>query len=71
MAKLGRSCLENELYQQSVDYLREAISHRQRSQPNRGIGDGTLSGYYGGQARAYAGLKKTAEAVDAACGAVD
>ncbi len=70
MAMLGRSCLENEIYQPSVDYLEEAIAVHQRTAPRRGIGDGTLSGYYGDQARAYAGLKKTPEAVDAAAAAV-
>ncbi len=70
MAALGRSCLENELYQQSVDYFNEAISLHQRTQPGRGIGNGVLSSYYASQARAYAGLGKTAEAVDAACGAI-
>jgi tetratricopeptide (TPR) repeat protein len=70
MAMLGRSCLENEIYQKAVDYLAEAIDLHQRTAPNRGIGDGTLSGYYGDQGRAYAGLKKTPEAVDAAAAAV-
>ncbi len=70
MAVLGRSCLENEFYQKAVDYLTEAIALRQRTAPNRGIGDGVLSGYYGDQGRAYAGLKKTPEAVDAAAAAV-
>jgi hypothetical protein len=70
MAMLGRSCLENEIYQPSVDYLAEAIAVHQRTAPRRGIGDGTLSGYYGDQARAFAGLKKTPEAVDAAAAAV-
>ena len=70
MARLGQSCLENELYQQSVDYFSEVIPLHQRTQPGRGIGNGTLSNYYYWQARAYAGLGKTAEAVDAACGAV-
>ncbi len=70
MAALGRSCLENQLYQQAADYLQEAIVLHQRTAPNRGIGDGTLSGYYGDQARAYAGLKKTPEAVEAAAAAV-
>jgi tetratricopeptide (TPR) repeat protein len=68
MSTLGHSCLENQLYQQSVAYFEEAISHLQRTRAHRGIGDGTLSGYYGGLARAYAGLKKTIEAVDAAAG---
>jgi tetratricopeptide (TPR) repeat protein len=70
MAMLGQSCLENCLYAKSVDYLAEAIALHQRTAPRRGIGDGTLSRYYGDQARAYAGLKKTAEAVDAAAAAV-
>ena len=39
-------------------------------QVNRGIGDGTLSNYYVWLAQAYAGLKKTAEAVDAAAAAM-
>ena len=56
MAALGRSCLENELYQQSVDYFKEAIPLHQRTQPGRGIGNGALSSYYASQARAYAGL---------------
>ncbi|MBN2473222.1 MAG: hypothetical protein JXB62_01340 [Pirellulales bacterium] len=70
MAALAYSCLENELFQQSVDYYDEVIPLHQRTQPRRGIGNGTLSGYYGHQARAYAGLKDTAKAVDAACGAI-
>ncbi len=64
------SCLENQLYEQSVAYYKELIPLHQRTQPRRGIGNGTLSDYYGKMARAYAGLKKTAEAVDAACGAI-
>jgi hypothetical protein len=70
MAMLGASCLENELYQQSVAYYDEAIANHQRTAPRRGIGDGTLSSYYGQQARAYSGLKKTDQAVDAAAAAV-
>ena len=70
MAMLGRSCLENEIYRPAADYLAEAIALRQRTAANRGIGDGVLSGYYGDQARAFAGLKQTPEAVDAAAAAV-
>jgi len=70
MAALAYSCLENELFQQSVDYYQELIPLHQRTQPRRGIGNGTLSGYYGHMGRAYAGLKDTAGAVDAACGAI-
>jgi len=70
MAMLGRSCLENEIYVEAVGYLKEAIAQHQSSAPRRGIGDGTLSGYYGDLARAFAGWKKTPEAVDAAAAAV-
>ena len=70
MAALAASCLENQLYEQSVAYYKELIPLHQRTQPRRGIGNGTLSDYYGKMAQAYAGLKKTADAVDAACGAI-
>ena len=70
MAMLGRSCLENAIYRKAADYLAEAIAHRQQTASRRGMGDSVLSGYYGDQARAFAGLKKTPEAVDAAAAAV-
>ncbi|NQU25208.1 MAG: hypothetical protein HQ567_28320 [Candidatus Nealsonbacteria bacterium] len=70
IAALGHSCLENKLYEQSVTYYEELIPLHQRSQPNRGIGNGTLSQYYADMAQAYGGLQNTAKAVDAACGAV-
>jgi tetratricopeptide (TPR) repeat protein len=70
LSSLAQSCLQNELFQQSVAYFKELIPLHQRTQPRRGIGDGTLSGYYSALANAYAGLKKTADAVDAAGGAI-
>ena len=70
MAELGAVCLHTELYEQSVEYFKQAISQRERTAANRGIGDGTLSSYHGQQASAYAGLQRTPEAVDAAMGAV-
>ncbi|MHC4181230.1 MAG: tetratricopeptide repeat protein, partial [Planctomycetota bacterium] len=70
MAALAKSCLDNQLYEQSAAYYEELIPLHQRTRPRRGIGGGTLSSYYGYMARAYAGLKNTAKAVDAACGAV-
>jgi tetratricopeptide (TPR) repeat protein len=70
MALLGESCLENALFGASAAYFREAIAEHQRSAPHRGIGDGVLSRYYGQLAAAYSGLKKTSEAVEAACGAI-
>jgi predicted Zn-dependent protease len=70
LAALAYSCLENELFQQSAAYYEELIPLHQRTQPNRGIGNGTLSSYYGSMAKAYAGLKQTTRAVDAASGAI-
>ena len=70
LAPLAYSCLENQLYRQSVDYYNELIPLHQRTQPRRGIGNGTLSSYYSSLALAHAGLKDTAGAVDAACGAI-
>ncbi len=70
MASLAHSCLENQLYDQSVAYYEEVINLHQRTQPRRGIGNGTLSSYYWNLSQAYSGLNKTPEAVDAACGAI-
>lgn len=70
MAALAHSCLENHLYDQSVAYYEEVINLHQRTQPRRGIGNGTLSSYYWNLSQAYSGLQKTPEAVDAACGAI-
>ncbi|HEY7312595.1 MAG TPA: VIT domain-containing protein [Gemmataceae bacterium] len=70
IAALGSSCLSNQLYSQSVAYYNEVIPLHQRTQPRRGIGNGVLSRYYGDLAKAYAGLGKTTEAVEAAGGAV-
>jgi tetratricopeptide (TPR) repeat protein len=70
MAVLAGACLQSELFEAAVEYYKELIPLHERTARNRGIGDGTLSAYYGGQARAFAGLKKTPEAVEAACGAI-
>jgi tetratricopeptide (TPR) repeat protein len=70
MASLGQSTLDNQLFKDSVAYYKEAIDRRQKTQPTRGIGDGTLSGYYANQARAYSGQGMTPEAVEAAISAL-
>ncbi len=70
IAALAHSCLTNRLYQQSVDYYQEVIPLHQRTHANRGVGNGTLSDYYAKLAAAYAALRKTPEAVDAASGAI-
>ena len=70
LSRLAHSTLQNELFEQAVAYHKELIPLHERTQPNRGIGDGVLAGYYSGLANAYAGLKKTREAVEAAGGAI-
>src|SRR5262249_39825651 len=70
LANLAKSCLHNALYEQSVAYFKELIPLHERTQPRRGIGNGTLSSYYADLAEAYAGLKKTPEAVEAAGSAI-
>jgi predicted Zn-dependent protease len=70
MARLAASCLDNKLHAQAVAYCTEVIALHQRTAPRRGIGDGVLSNYYVELAQAQAALGKTAEAVEAAGGAV-
>src|SRR5262249_48042220 len=70
MAGLAGGCLDTQLYAQAAAYYNEVIPLHQRTHPRRGIGNGVLSHYYGQLARASAGQGKTAEAVEAACGAV-
>jgi tetratricopeptide (TPR) repeat protein len=70
LTALGRSTLENGLFAQSIAYYSELIPRYERSRSNRGIGDGVLSQHYANKARAHAGLKQTAEAVEAASGAI-
>ncbi len=67
---LAFGTLQDQLYDQSVAYFKEAIALHERSQPNRGIGNGTLSSYYQGLANAHAGLKQMPEAVEAAGAAI-
>ncbi|MGD0897041.1 MAG: VIT domain-containing protein [Thermoguttaceae bacterium] len=70
MAALAKGCLDSELFEQSAAYYKEVIALHQRTQPNRGIGNGTLSEYYRHLSAAHSGLGQTAEAVEAAFGAV-
>ncbi|MHB8954750.1 MAG: VIT domain-containing protein [Pirellulaceae bacterium] len=70
IAQLSEACLDCALFEHSVQYYTELISLHKRTQPDRGIGGGTLSSYCSGLARAYAGAGRTAEAVDAACEAI-
>jgi len=70
ISALAYACLDDQLYEESVAYYKEVIPLHQRTQPNRGIGNGTLSQYYSWQAQAYSGLGRTSDAVEAACGAI-
>jgi predicted Zn-dependent protease len=70
MAALARGCLDCQLFEQAAKYYQEVIPLHQRTAPNRGIGDGTLSEYYRCLALTFAGLKNTSEAVEAACGSI-
>jgi tetratricopeptide (TPR) repeat protein len=73
LAKLAKCCLDVELYEQAVKYYKEVIPLYQWSAPSRDDRDsreGTLSEFYQNLAHAYQCLGRTAEAVDAACGAI-
>lgn len=68
--ELAKICSEIDRPQASAGYYEEAISLHQRSHPNRGIGDGTLSQYYTDVAAVYSTLNMTEKAVDAAAAAI-
>lgn len=70
IAALGAACLETQLFEQCVKYYKEAIALHVKRAPRRGVGDGTLSQYYNNMSGAYSGSGLTAEAVDAAAGAI-
>ena len=70
MRPLAEITLSCELFTESAAYWKEAIAAHEQSQPNRGIGNGTLSSYYSQQGRAFAGLKDFPKAVNAAYSAI-
>jgi tetratricopeptide (TPR) repeat protein len=70
IATLGSVCLETELFERAIDYYQEAIALHVKTAAKRGVGDGVLSPYYRDLAGAFSGLGRTAEAVDAAAGAI-
>jgi len=70
IGRLAGTCVETELYVQALDYYEELIPLYKRDHGHEGRNDSTLSGYFCSQANAYAGLKKTREAVSAACDAI-
>jgi tetratricopeptide (TPR) repeat protein len=70
LAPLAQGCHEGKLWARGVELYDELIALHQRTQPKRGIGNGTLSGYFARLADCHAGLGDTAKAVDAAAGAI-
>lgn len=70
IAGLAKGCLNISRYREAVGYYDEVIQLHQRTQPNRGIGNGTLSDYYMDLAQAYSNLEETVKAVDAAAAGV-
>jgi tetratricopeptide (TPR) repeat protein len=68
--QLADACLRAELFTHAVDYFKEAIVFRKKANPVGRGGDGQLSGYYERQGDAYVRLGRTADAVDAAAGAI-
>ncbi len=67
---LANCCLGVRLHAESAKYFDELIPLHQRTQPNRGIGNGTLSHYYGEQSRVYVAMGNTIKAVEAAAAGV-
>ena len=70
ISSLGDTCVTCDLHQEAVTYYGEAIPLHQRTQPNQGIGGGTLSHYYQRLASAHSHLGQTTLAVDAAASAI-
>jgi tetratricopeptide (TPR) repeat protein len=65
-AGLAGACVETGLFEKALSLYDEAIAIHLKAVRRRSGGDGQLSGYYQGKARAWSGLGKTKEAVDAA-----
>ncbi len=58
------------LYEKTVEYYEETIQLHVKTQPNRGVGNGTLSYYYEELAAVYQRMNQTRKAVDAIAGAI-
>ncbi|MDA1229635.1 MAG: hypothetical protein O2856_02575, partial [Planctomycetota bacterium] len=68
--EFARVLSETRQDQRASECFEEAISLHQNTQPNRGIGNGTLSYYYQEAAAVYSRLGNDEKAVDAAAGGV-
>jgi hypothetical protein len=69
-ATLADACRRTQLNDLAIGYYREAIEFAERQGPARGVGNDMLRSYYSGLAETYSAMGKTAEAIDAAAGAV-
>ena len=70
LASLGNICLKTRLYEQSVKYFEELVARINNGRTATvGVDAGPLFSHYTGLAEAYAGLKQTDKAVDAASAA--
>ena len=70
LAPLAQGCHEGRYWDRGVTLYVELIAMHQQTQPNRGVGNGTLSGYYTRLSDCHAGLGQTMAAVDAAAAAI-
>lgn len=70
IALLASTCVEVHLDPAAVKYYGELIPLAQRSRPDRGVGEGTVSHYYQQLSESHARLGNTKDAVDAASAAV-
>ncbi|MDD2599135.1 MAG: VIT domain-containing protein [Kiritimatiellae bacterium] len=68
--QLAKGCLNVKYYKEAVEYYLELIPMHKRGHPQRGVGSAQLSMYYRELSETYTALRMTAEAVDAASGAV-
>lgn len=67
---LANLALQCEFHGRAVTLFEELIPLHQRTQPNRGVGDGTLSYYYQALARACVTVGRTDQAIEAAAAAI-
>lgn len=67
---LAQACHDGQLWERGVILYDELIPLHQRTQANRGIGNGTLSHYYNMLCTCHSQLGNTTLAVDAASGAI-
>ena len=70
MVQVARVCLETKRFERAAELLEDGIKLHTRERSNRGVGDGTLGGYYRDLATARAELGDTIGAVDAAAGSL-